>query len=67
MEYRWSILGGKGEEQETCFGGKKALILIKNVKEKGAKNPTLLKGKTRWGGMLNMIIRNFEIGGLKAQ
>jgi hypothetical protein len=31
------------------LGGRKALILIKNVKEKGAKNPTLLKGKTRWG------------------
>jgi hypothetical protein len=27
MEYRWSILGGKGEEQETCFGGKKSLVL----------------------------------------
>ena len=31
MEYRWSILGGKGEEQETCFGGKKALLYIKNI------------------------------------
>ena len=48
------------------MGGRKALVLIKNVKEKGAKNPTLLKGETRWGGV-NMIIRNFEIGGLKAQ
>ena len=67
MEYRWSILGLTKEEQGTYLGGRKALILIKNVKEKGAKNPTLLKGKTMWGGMLNMIIRNFEIGGLKAQ
>jgi hypothetical protein len=50
MEYRWSILGLTKEEQGTYLGGRKALILIKNVKEKGAKNPTLLKGKTRWGG-----------------
>ena len=49
MEYLRRNKGGKGEEQETCFGGRKALILIKNVKEKGAKNPTLLKGKTMWG------------------
>ena len=66
MEYRWSILGLTREEQGTYLGGRKVLRLIKNVKEKGAKNPTLLKGKTMWG-MLNMIIRNFEIGGLKAQ
>ena len=49
MEYRWSILGLTKEEQGTYLGGRKALILIKNVKEKGAKNPTLLKGKTKWG------------------
>ena len=50
MEYRWSILGLTEEEQGTYLGGRKALSLIKNVKEKGAKNPTLLKGKTMWGG-----------------
>ena len=50
MEYRWSILGLTKEEQGTYLGGRKALILIKNVKEKGAKNPTLVKGETRLGG-----------------
>jgi hypothetical protein len=36
MDYRWSIFGGRGKEQGTFFGGKKALFLIKNIM-KGVK------------------------------
>jgi hypothetical protein len=41
MEYRWSILGGRGEEQWTCFGGEKTLISYQKRYEKGMKNPIL--------------------------
>ena len=41
MEYRWSILGGRGEEQGTCLEGDKSLVSYQKRYEKDMKNPTL--------------------------
>ena len=41
MDYRWIILGGRGEEQGTCLEGEKSLVSYQKRYEKDMKNPTL--------------------------
>ena len=47
MDYRWIILGGRGEEQGTCFEGKKSLVSYQKRYGKGMKNLHIAKRKLK--------------------